>query len=52
MARREIHNELDRENRNNHNENYEELYEKIFRINKIISDWEAYMTVQGEEWVI
>lgn len=38
MARRIIHNELDRENRNNHNENYIELYEKILRVNKMISD--------------
>lgn len=29
MTRREIHNELDRENRNNHNENYIELYEGL-----------------------
>ena len=29
MARKEIGNSLDRENRNNHNDNYEELYRKI-----------------------
>ena len=34
MARREIHNELDRKNRNNHNDNYEELY----RIKKTVND--------------
>ena len=34
MARREIHNKLDRKNRNNHNDNYEELY----RIKKTVND--------------
>lgn len=34
MARREIHNELDRANRNNHNDNYEELY----RLKKVVND--------------
>src|SRR5690625_3995215 len=38
MSRRIIHNEQNRENRNNHNENYTELYEKILMVNKMISD--------------
>ena len=38
MARREIHNELDRENRNNHNDNYEELYRLKKTVNDLVLD--------------
>src|SRR5690625_2354914 len=38
MARREIHNELDRQNRNNHNDNYTQLFEGVQQVKKTIDD--------------
>jgi len=49
MARREIHNELDRENRNNHNKNYIELYEKLGSISENVSDEVFDMVVEAIE---
>lgn len=54
MARREIHNELDRKNRNNHNDNYEELYKLKKVINDLVldsgeSDAEVVQARAGEE---
>ena len=36
VARREIHNELDRKNRNNHNDNYSELYRLKRTVNDLV----------------
>src|SRR5699024_8320850 len=54
MARREIHNELDRANRNNHNDNYEELYRLKKTVNDLVlnsgeSDAEVVQARAGEE---
>ena len=54
MARREIHNELDRNNRNNHNDNYEELYRLKKTVNDLVlnsgeSDAEVVQARAGEE---
>lgn len=54
MARRDIHNELDRKNRNNHNDNYKELYRLKQVINDLVldsgeSDAEVVQARAGEE---
>src|SRR5699024_10824922 len=54
LARRDIHNELDRKNRNNHNDNYKELYRLKQVINDLVldsgeSDAEVVQARAGEE---
>jgi len=54
MARREIHNVLDRKNRKNHNENYEELFRVKKTVNSLVlesgeSNAEVVQARGGEE---
>lgn len=54
VAQREIHNELDRKNRNNHNDNYTELYRLKKTVNGLVldsgeSDAEVVQARAGEE---